>query len=540
MKKLALLTLVTLCVASCIPNDVPYPYTVASIASMQVDGAEKVEINTGTAMVTVTLVDTTDIQNVAIIEANVNPEKITQVLTTDGKPMSLVGSYDMRVPLDVVLRPYPEQDYKWRIQAVQTIERFFSVNGQVGSSFIDYENKRAIAYVSKNTILADVTVQELVLEPEEITTYSKDKSEIHNFLSPVTIDVTCHGRTETWTLYVEQTETSVALKSLDAWTTVAYLSASGIDGEDRGFRYRRKGDSEWMEVPQSSIVFNAGDFSTCIEELEPLAEYECYAYSGEEQTEPQEFTMDAADLLPNGSFEVYSHAESQKYFSFFDPKNFLWNRKWWDSGNIGSTSVGETASICNPDLIDKVDGECSARLNSRYVVVKFAAGNIFTGEFAELVGTAGGKVNFGRPYTLRPRSLKFALKYQPGSVDYVNGAPAGDPVKIGDPDRCQIFIALGDWDYRQYGGTSESPVQVNTTVQSTFFNPKGPNVIAYGTYITNQNTGGWIDVEIPLDYVSVSRKPTHIIISCAASMLGDYFTGSSSSTLWLDRMELVY
>ena len=115
-----------------------------------------------------------------------------------------------------------------------------------------------------------------------------------------------------------------------------------------------------------------------------------------------------------------------------------------------------------------------------------------------------------------------------------------DPVKEGDPDRCQVFIAVGDWDYRKFGGTPECPVQINTLEPSTYFNPKSEGVIGYGCYVSNKSTDGWIKVEIPIEYVSTSRKPTHIIVSCAASMLGDYFTGSDQSTLWVDGMELHY
>jgi hypothetical protein len=99
---------------------------------------------------------------------------------------------------------------------------------------------------------------------------------------------------------------------------------------------------------------------------------------------------------------------------------------------------------------------------------------------------------------------------------------------------------VGDWDYRKFGGTPESPVQVNTTDRSTFFDPQSEGVIGYGSHILYDSTDGWQRVEIPIDYTSTSRKPTHIIVSCASSMLGDYFTGSSESKLWVDGMELVY
>ena len=65
-------------------------------------------------------------------------------------------------------------------------------------------------------------------------------------------------------------------------------------------------------------------------------------------------------------------------------------------------------------------------------------------------------------------------------------------------------------------------------------------MIAYGQFVTDQSTDGWIEVEIPLEYRSLTRKPTHIIVLAAASMLGDYFTGSSDSVLWIDSLQLEY
>ena len=283
-----------------------------------------------------------------------------------------------------------------------------------------------------------------------------------------------------------------------------------------------------------------GNFSTCLEGLEPLTEYECYAFSGNFNTDVREFRTEDEMQLPNSGFEVYSHDESDKYFSLYDPKALLWNSKWWDSGNKGSTMVGSSYSICTIDTEDKTEGKASVKMVSRNVIIKFAAGNLFAGEFGGTVGLSGGIVNFGRPFTLRPRKLIVSLKYDCGKVDCISGYPDGDPVKEGDPDRCQVWIAVGDWDYKKYGGTPDSPVQVNTTKKETLFDSKSEGVIGYGSYISNKSVTNWTDIEIPLEYVSTSRVPTHIIVSCAASMLGDYFTGSSESVLRVDNMRLVY
>ena len=102
-------------------------------------------------------------------------------------------------------------------------------------------------------------------------------------------------------------------------------------------------------------------------------------------------------------------------------------------------------------------------------------------------------------------------------------------------------MALGNWDYKKYGGTKDCPVKINTTDKSTFYNYKTmEGSIAYGNLILKGSNGGWKEYTINLDYSKTNVIPTHIIISCASSMLGDYFTGCDSSKLWVDKMELVY
>lgn len=183
-----------------------------------------------------------------------------------------------------------------------------------------------------------------------------------------------------------------------------------------------------------------------------------------------------------------------------------------------------------------------------------AAGNLFTGQFAGLVETKGGKVNFGRPWTTRPKALKLYCKYSTGKMDIIKGMPPGVSLSNADYDRAQIKIALGTWSERDYGGTPESPVLVNTTDASTFVDfytdectiANGELIIYNDGYSINRSekvsddTGQWIEYTIPIDYRDIETMPTHIIISCAASQYGDYFSGYSASTLWLDAFELIY
>lgn len=531
MKKYLYILSAALLSVSCIKNDLPYPKLVPVIESVEISGAKSVNIDHDAMNVTAVLEEGTDIRHVVV-------SGITYAEGTEVKSSGILGEHDLTEPDHFTLSTY--QDYRWTLTARQKIDRYFNVMGQVGPSYIDEANKRAIAYVNQRVNLSRVVVKNLKLGPDGITTYSKSASELRDFREAVGLTVSVHGRDELWHLFVEQTQTVVEFTGIHPWTKVAWLSANGVAGAENGFRYCEKGSDEWITLSGEDIRTDGGFFEARIDSLKPLTTYECQAFSGSDLTAVEEFTTDDEVQIPNGSFEVYSKTESKNYYSFYDPSSVLWSDKWWDSGNIGSTTVGASYSICNPDTDDKVVGETSSRMDSRYVVIKFAAGNMFSGEFAGLVGVSGGKVNFGRPFTTRPQALRLWLKYKSGVIDHIGSYPESSPVAKGDQDKCQVFVALGDWDYRTYGGSPDCPVQVNTTDRSTFFNPESENVIAYGSYESDETTDGWIQLEIPLEYRNYSVKPTHIIISCAASKLGDYFTGSSESTLWVDGMELIY
>lgn len=90
--------------------------------------------------------------------------------------------------------------------------------------------------------------------------------------------------------------------------------------------------------------------------LAPLTEYECVAYSGDETSEIVRFTTEAAVQLPNSGFETFSNAESDKYYSFYDPASPVpvLQTKWWGSGNKGSTTVGSKFAITKPDDTERL------------------------------------------------------------------------------------------------------------------------------------------------------------------------------------------
>lgn len=535
MAKARLLSIFALAAAlsGCIRNDIPYPVIPASITAMDVEGALSVGIDEQNSRVSITLDEMTDIRNVNIKSVSFNEESV--------KPSwDITGVHDLSKKLKLTLTTY--QDYVWEIRTEQPVERYLNVAGQIGSARIDAVNHRAIVDVPES---ADVTALDIVsikLGPRKISSYSPDPSSIHDLSEGAEITLSYHDVKEVWHLYAEVLEEKVRMTGVDAWTRHAWISGQGEEGKSCGIRIRPEDSDSWTEIPAEST--QGGSFTVCAEGLQPRSSYIVKAYCGQDESNESTFVTDTDRQLPNSGFETWSNAESSKYCSFYDPASSDpdLQQKWWCSGNKGSTTVGSSYTITMPDLNDKVAGNSSIKLASAYVIIKFAAGNVFSGEFSRTIGTSGGVIRLGRPFEQRPLALRLSLKYNSGIITQktLSDKPDGDPVKVGDNDRGVVWIALGDWDYRRYGGTEQCPLEVNTTDKSTFFDRNSENVIAYGELILDKSTDGWIRVDIPLEYHTLTRKPTHIVVSAAASLLGDYFTGSADSVMWLDALELVY
>ena len=322
------------------------------------------------------------------------------------------------------------------------------------------------------------------------------------------------------------------------------------------------GNPDWSAASRVAATGSDGVFNGVITGLTPATDYSYRLVvkslkTGEEITidSVSELTTDVAPAVPNGSFEDYSNTESSKYPSFFNPASSVVanQTKWWDSGNAGSGDFGYT--ICAVDTSDYKDGSTAARLQSDYAVVKFAAGNLFSGQFGEVIGTSGGTVYFGRPFVGRPSKLRFWIKYSTGLVNRTENKK----ITKNDYDIGQVKVALGTWTPSKYGGTEQSPVLINTTNTSTFVDfDTDPATIAYGDMqitgaasasdytaningvTTTEDWTQWHKIELDLVYRDLTTTPTHIIISCAASKWGDYFEGCDSSKMWVDGFELVY
>ena len=537
----------------CITNDIPYPVVVPQVVSMTVQDAVDVSINYQAQEICISVSETTDLRRVVIQSFELDKDYAEPSL-------ELLGVHDLTTPLKFSIRTY--QDYEWTIYAERPVQRYFTVRGQVGTATIDEHNFRAIARVAKGTDISSLEITSIKLGPKDVTTYSPDPMTLTDFTDGAEVEVTAFEKTEKWTLYVEETDISVQISKVNPWTTSAYVTASAVAGREISFQYKEKSQTEWMVADAGSITSDGGTFVAHLTGLKPETEYEVLVVSGDESTVAQEFTTAPATRIPNGSFEYASLVRGTNYYKFYDPDCNVDEgmSMFWGSGNgEGSEGVNGSANmgiiITTIDRETKVDGQQSVCAQTSQMAGILAAGNLFTGQFAGLVGTSGGMVNFGRPWTTRPVAVKMYCRYSTSKVDIIGAKmPPGVKLTRDDYDRAQIKIALGVWNHKQYGGTKDSPVLVNTTNESTFvdFNTD-PSTIANGDLIIHKDgymmngssmvsasTSEWAEYTIPLNYHTLEILPTHIIVSCAASQYGDYFTGCSTSRLWIDKVELVY
>lgn len=532
-----LLSTALLAASACIRDNIPYPVVELEILSVEGEGFTA-SIDRSAREVVLKLDETTDIGRV----------KILSVQLSDGAQPSqeLTGVFDMRRPIAVTLSLY--QDYDWTISAVQEIERYFTVEGQIGETLFDTDNLIATAYVSESADLSDIKVNSLKLGPRDITVMTPSADELTSFESVRLVTVSYHSYTERWMLYVLPTDETVQLTQVDAWSQVIWLYGAGTSGMEMGFRYRPSGAESWSEVP--GVAVSGGTFSACLR-AEAETSYEVVAYCGEEESALRSVTTESVRQLPNCGFEEWCELKSIIYpFSDSDDR-------FWGTGNPGASVANAVLTQGDADVRPGSSGKLSARLESKFANVvgigKFAAGNIFVGSYVRNAGT-NGILTFGRPFTQRPTALRGWLKYNCGEIDRIGKVPPGTSLAAGDSDNGSIYIALGTWTPEEYGlcsadetdperrqcGTEESPYCVDTRDESTFFDPAGKDVVAYGELILAESHAEWEEFIVELNYVRTDVVPTHLFVVCSASRYGDYFTGSTKSVLYLDDFELLY
>lgn len=334
------------------------------------------------------------------------------------------------------------------------------------------------------------------------------------------------------------------------WADRVTLYAEVINGRtldpnaQLSFRYRKKSEQTWNEAIPAKLGEDQKTITSDeIKGLTPGTTYEYQVLEGDKvSNQTCEFTTEAALQLPNSGFENWS-GDSPKLIYGSGEEMF------WDSGNHGSATLKE--NVTTPDGSVKHGGNYSAKLESKFVafwgIGKFAAGNLFIGDYLKTDGTDGilgigrpmGKDASGRPVTSRPLALRGYIKYISGKVDY-----GKEQIPNGSQDIGIIYMALTDGEGKAYENSHWS--FIIKTKEKLFFDKNAADVVAYGEKTWEQSTEGegMIPFEIRFDYDAKpdgrTRIPNRILIVAAASKFGDYFQGSTGSKMWLDDLELIY
>ncbi len=529
-----------------IENDIPYPIVEANIESMTVEGQRGADqnssadaiINKNARTVTLYVNDGVDLSNLKITSLKItsgaelladsaackNYDKFptTGFTSLDSIPLSSDTRMDFTNPVTFTLRTY--QDYVWRVTVNQIIQRDIEVEGMT-DYVIDANSRTVIVYV-KDQELTNLNVTKMNLGGE-YGTVSPDPTTIKDYSSPVKFNVrrSWEEYSYEWTVYVypDNGETNSGSTDAFAMTTRATVNGKVQSGKTPVVEYCKQDEASWNTVPAANVSVSGNTFTATLTGLSPSTTYK-YRISvdgtaGSELT----FTTAAATPLENGSFDDWS-SEVATNGTLWQP----WSTSsFWDTGNRGATSIADSNSVPTSETCNGTGK--AASLETKWIVMKLAAGNIFTGSYVRTDGT-NGVLSFGREFSSFPSKLRINYKYTSATIDKI-GEDALSYLK-GQPDSCHIYIALTDWD---------QPLEIRTRPsERQLFDKNDSHVIAYAEYISGNSDSQYQQKDLVLDYRYMNRTPKYILVVASASKYGDYFTGGVGSKLLIDNFELIY
>jgi hypothetical protein len=352
-----------------------------------------------------------------------------------------------------------------------------------------------------------------------------------------------------------------AAKTLEATVFARSVSAtiSGRipNGTQPLVEYHASGTDQWSTLSESMVKVNGTRFTAELTGIRPATTYTYRVTAGSAKSGELTFTTAGEQQLENAGFEEWSSIKAASGYDLLQP----WGEgktPYWGTGNQGATTVGAS----NSTYLDE-GGRRFANLKSKYIIVKFAAGNIFTGDYLETDGT-NGVLSFGRPFTSFPTKMRFDYRYKTSTITKTGGSwkePWGKYISremyeslIGKNDTCCVYIALGDWEPQEYtyqygekkGQTIDVPYLIRTRPSAlNLMDKNDPHLIAYGELskgedVPDSNLSSWVTETIDINYRVTDRQPKYIIVVASSSKYGDYFTGGEESLLQIDNLELLY
>jgi hypothetical protein len=571
-KKLSIILLSALALASCIENDFPKPTVDLYIASLEVEGASgDIVIDRSTYTATIPLAEETNIEAVQFKSISYGSDVVTNVgYNVDNSKIEVSKDLNGKVvnmsePEIIYLSYF--QTYEWKIVATQTINRLWVVDGQIGATEWDLDGHRAIVKRRNDYPLDNVKTTELRFGPRPTYDYPEIADVPTNFDNEKcsrNVTVEAHGHSTIWELVVVPTEPSLTFSNVAAGANVVWVKAIDIEGSKIEFVYRKKGTEEWTKIDEQWYATDtenpynrkeAGYVKAVIRGLEPNTDYEVSGYTDGKLSEeaPKAVRTSENYQVPNSDMEQWSKYTNDQNKLPSGEAGPCWypfssvQEMFWATGNPGGTSLGEKYNLTYPayksDNAENVPaestGEVSAYMGSQNVLgMKFAAGNLFVGHYGETLGT-NATVFFGRPINkdIKPVALRFKIKYYRGNINNIGDQNLAH--KAGQKDLAKVFICLTEW---------SEPHCVYSADPTTFFDPRtAEGVLGLGYFDTDNNpelmvekSEEWHTMTLPIEYTKPEVVPSQLVLTFTCSGYGDYLTGSDSSWMYVDYIELLY
>lgn len=547
--------------SSCsIKDDLPLPIRRAQVTAFEVEGQcdesgenyAAATIDKDENTIDVYVDDRVDISRLRIRRMEVNFDADITIENAGSrfpnKSFSAVGdacpTLDCSHSISFMLTTY--QEYRWTLRVHQVIKREVEVENQVGTAVIDPVNNNVVLYVAPSQDLRTVKVNKMILGGVHGKMEPDPTGQTLDFSLRRTYQVTyAWSKTPVaWDVFIYNADKEIATTAdVFPHANKAYVTGNMQNGSTPLVEYRVQGTDKWTIVTPDHIQVNTASYEAAIVNLLPGTAYECQVTAGGASSGIHTFTTAPKLQLENSSFDDW-HIVGTGNQALYNP----WKEggsRYWDTGNRGATTVGASNST-----FATADGRTYANLQSKYIVIKFAAGNIFTGSYLKTDGT-NGILSFGRPFNSFPSKLQFDYSYTTSIVNrggnkwdekysrYIS-KDTYDNMR-GKPDSCCVYIALlGDKDEEEFEGVTYPFIIRTSPGKLHLFNPNEENVIAYGQYTSGEDQPEWKTWTISLNYRYKYRKPKYIVVVASSSKYGDYFIGGDASLLKIDNLRLLY
>lgn len=351
-----------------------------------------------------------------------------------------------------------------------------------------------------------------------------------------------------------QASTVVKVSEANAWSTFAYLQGSiptavkAVVDENVKMQYKKAADNDWTEVGTTKD----GDlYKVTLKDLTPGTEYafKMVYNDGTDTFESAEkaFTTEERLQLPNSTLDDWYNGKVGNFSCWYPTSEDYVSANgysFWGTSNAGTSILNKAVTEKETNDVHTAGGN-AAKLGSQYVVIKFAAASLFAGEFLELVGTSGGKINFGQPFAARPTQFKGWYKYSTGAINRVGTLPnyITGITKGTTPDTWACFVALMTEQFVYDNSTTEKASSKKYVANGTMPDFENDDrCIAYGEMPMDEcgAQADWKQFCVDLKYRDLTKKPAYIVIVISSSRYGDFFTGYDKATLLVDDLSLEY